>query len=900
MPNKCPKCHHENPEDTIYCGKCATPLKPSKDIGVTKTIETPVEEYPRGSTFADRYKIIEKLGIGGMGAVYRVEDTNIGQDIALKLIKSDIASDKKTIERFRNELKTTRMISHRNVCRMFDLAETEGTFYITMEYVSGEDLKSFIRRSGKLDIPKAISIAREVCEGLSEAHRLGVVHRDLKSNNIMIDKDGNARIMDFGIARSLRAKGLTGEGIIIGTPEYMSPEQAEAKEIDHRSDIYSLGIILYEMLTGQLPFAGNTPLSIAMKQKGEIPKDPKELNPQIPDELSHSILKCLEKDKEIRFQSAEEILGELIKIESGVTPVSGLYRPKTSLKAGKRKFSLGVIAVVFVLVLTFLGYFLLLKPSPSVAPDRVAVAAFENKTGNPALDQIGWMAADRITQGLAETGLLTVIPSSSVETITNQYQGGDFISFLADKTRAGTVVSGAYYLEGRNIEFHASITNTEKGEIIRALDPVSGPAEDPSKPVQALQQKLMGVLAARFDPQLEGTAGLMSDPPNYEAYQEYKEGMQYFMQREFDKAIEHFLRAAAYDPYFVSPTLFAVVAYTNLGQYAKADELSRKISPLRAKLVPGERHMLDWKLAQLRGDRIGAYKAIKQLLPLVPKNFTWYCLAGLSAIGVNYPQEAVEALEKLDPNKHAAKEWDYYWMVLTEAHHMLGNHEDELKAAQQGRKQYREFLSSLWYEVRALIALGRIEDVSKRLDESLTLPPQRGWNPGEVMSAAGQYLRVHGYKEASLQMLDRAVKWFESRPKEESETRIHRSSLARALYIAERWEEAQALYGALHEEFPDIVDYLGHLGTLAARMGDREKALRVFDQLEDIKRPYLFGNNTYWRARIAALQGEKENAMRLLRDALGQGVSYRRLDTDMDLEPLFDYPPFKELIEPKG
>jgi serine/threonine-protein kinase len=168
-----------------------------------------------------------------MGAVYRVEDTNIGQDIALKLIKSDIASDKKTIERFRNELKTTRMISHRNVCRMFDLAEIDGTYYITMEYVSGEDLKSFIRRSGKLDIPKAISIAQEVCEGLAEAHRLGVVHRDLKSSNIMIDKDGNARIMDFGIARSLRAKGVTGEGIIIGTPEYMSPEQAEAKEVDY-------------------------------------------------------------------------------------------------------------------------------------------------------------------------------------------------------------------------------------------------------------------------------------------------------------------------------------------------------------------------------------------------------------------------------------------------------------------------------------------------------------------------------------------------------------------------------------------------------------------------------------------------------------------------------------------
>ena len=172
MANKCPKCETNNPDTVNFCGECATPLQYSNDIGVTKTIVTPFEEYPRGTTFANRYKIIEKLGIGGMGAVYRVEDTNLGQDIALKLIKSDIASDKRTIERFHNELKTTRMISHRNVCRMFDLAETEGIHYITMEYISGEDLKSFIRRSGKLDVPKAISIAKEVCEGLAEAHRL--------------------------------------------------------------------------------------------------------------------------------------------------------------------------------------------------------------------------------------------------------------------------------------------------------------------------------------------------------------------------------------------------------------------------------------------------------------------------------------------------------------------------------------------------------------------------------------------------------------------------------------------------------------------------------------------------------------------------------------------------------
>lgn len=314
---KCPQCDTVNPSDSKYCKECATPL-PTQEVSVTKTLETPTEELTRGSTFAGRYEIIEELGKGGMGRVYRVEDTKLKQEVALKLIKPEIAKDKKTIERFRNELKTARMITHKNVCRMFDLGEAEGEYFITMEYVHGEELKSFIHRSGQLAVGTAVRIAKQVCEGLSEAHKLGVVHRDLKSSNIMIDKEGNVRIMDFGIARSLGAKGITGAGVMIGTPEYMSPEQAEVKEVDQRSDIYSLGVILYELVTGRVPFEGETPLGIAMKHKSETPKDPKELNAQIPGDLSHVILKCLEKDRKKRYQNVEKLLYKLTKIEKGI------------------------------------------------------------------------------------------------------------------------------------------------------------------------------------------------------------------------------------------------------------------------------------------------------------------------------------------------------------------------------------------------------------------------------------------------------------------------------------------------------------------------------------------------------------------------------------------------------
>jgi serine/threonine protein kinase/tetratricopeptide (TPR) repeat protein len=327
---ECPKCHSGNPETVKFCGECGTQLPPSiKEVHpeATETLQTPIHELTTGSTFAGRYQIIEELGKGGMGRVYRVLDKKLDEEVVLKLIKSEIGLDKTTVERFSNELKLSRKIVHKNVARMFDLNEEKGTHYITMEYVRGEDLRRLIRKMGMLSPGQAMPIARQVCEGLAEAHHLGVVHRDLKPSNIMIDEEGNARIMDFGIARSLRDKGMTGAGVMIGTPEYMSPEQVEGKEADQRSDIYSLGIILYEMATGKVPFEGDAALSIAVKHKTEIPKDPRELNPQIPEELSRLILRCMEKEKGRRYQRVDEILSALVAMESGA-PASDVIAAK--------------------------------------------------------------------------------------------------------------------------------------------------------------------------------------------------------------------------------------------------------------------------------------------------------------------------------------------------------------------------------------------------------------------------------------------------------------------------------------------------------------------------------------------------------------------------------------------
>jgi serine/threonine protein kinase/tetratricopeptide (TPR) repeat protein len=815
---KCPKCHSENPETKQFCADCGTQLPPPQDHPpvMTETLRTPVHDLTTGSTFAGRYQVIEELGHGGMGKVYKVFDTKIKEKVALKLIKPEVSSDRDTIERFNNEIRLARRIRHRNVCGMFDLGEAEGAHFITMEYVHGEDLKSMIRMSTGLTVGTVLSVGKQVCDGLAEAHSLGVVHRDLKPQNIMIDKGGNAKIMDFGIARSLRERGITGPSVMIGTPEYMSPEQAEAKEVDPRSDIYSFGIILYEMATGRVPFEGETALSIAMKQKGETPKNPKQFNPNIPDDLSGVILKCLEKDEAKRYQTAVDVRSELEKIEKGIPTTERVVpeqKPMTSreitVKFSIMKRLLAPVLIVVVIALAALAVWLIIPkkhdPSTPAPKSSIAVLPFEDlsqaKNNEALCDGISGTLIDALTniEGL------WVPAQTSAFSFKGKTQE---IREIGRKLAVDNVLEGTVQVAGDNLRVTARISNVHDNRQVwseiynRKIADLFSIQDDIAKAiVTALKVKLLG----------EKSAPLVKNyTQNPEAYRLYLLGRSLWNKRgEADviKSIGYFEKATEIDPNYALAYAGLADAYGILGE--NGFWLPEKAYP-KAKAAVAKALEIDNKLAE-------AHTALAAMM----RDYDW------DFVGAE--KEFKLAIE-LNPGYATAHQW--YGELLSE----LGRHEEGIREVRTARN-----LDPLSPRIGAelgwlLYFIGRYDQAFEELNKALEVDPHHavtheflGW----VFEAMGKY-------DDAVKCYLRAIELGEGYKDPEAE-------LASCYALMGRREEARKILDNLIEyskgHFVSSVD----MAFVFAALGEKDQTFAWLEKAFLERDPYLLDLRNYHR-----------------------------------------------------
>jgi len=858
-----------------------------------------------------------------MGRVYKANDIDIKEKVAIKLIKAEISSDKKTIERFQNELKFARKIRHKNVCQMYDLNREKDIYYITMEYVEGENLKNMIRMSGQLGKGTAVSVARQVCAGLAEAHRVGVVHRDLKPSNIMIDREGNVRIMDFGIARSLKEKGITGAGVMIGTPEYMSPEQVEGKEVDQRSDVYSLGVILYEMVTGRVPFEGDTALSIAMKHKSEVPKDPKEYNDQISDDLSHLILRCLEKDKNSRFQSAEEMKLELEDIEKDI-PTKDREIPRRKPLTSKEITVTFGLKKVLIPTLIFLGIviigiavwqLLIHKEAPiALEKTRLAVLPFEN-LGSPEDEYFADGIMDEIIVRMTNVTNLSVIARNSAVQYKNTQKS---IKEIGEELGVDYILSGTVRWQ-KSVNEPGRVRVTPS--LIRAADSTQIWAEvydelftEVFKVQSDISKQVAEALGiALIEPEMQA---LEARPTrSMEAYDNYLRGMDYFYsgietEKENRLAIEMFEKAVALDSNFLQA--YAQLARVQINYYwfhfdrsedriAKAKQAAEKAYQINPNSV--EAHTA-WGYYFYQGklDYAQALRHFNIALKKQPKN-------SLVLEGIGYVKRRQGELAEAVSHLIVASEIDPRSAIIASnlagSYLLMRNYQDAQKWYDRALFLNIDYTNAHSFKAFLFINQGDTEKARQVLEEASQALSEL--NPHYIIYPWVLVDIFEGkYKEALRRLSSVSTEAFSIPlyfvPKDNLFAQIY-SLLNNDQMAMKHYQSAARLLEEKIKEDPEDSRYYSALGIAYAGLDKKEEAVRAAQTATEIlpisKEAYRGVFRAKDLAQVYAMVGEFDKSFDLIERLLSipGWISVPLLRTDPVWIPLRSHPRFQKLIK---
>ncbi len=629
-------------------------------------------ELEPGTILAARYEILTVLGTGGMGSVYKAQDRELDRLVALKVIRPELARNTAIVDRFKQELRLSVKVTHRNVVRMYDLAEDSGLRFVTMEMVEGRDLRSIMEERGKMPSDETVEILQQICFALEAAHSVGILHRDLKPQNVMRENSGRVVVMDFGLARTMEGDGMTQSGALVGTMEYMSPEQALGKDLDQRSDIFALGLIGYEMLTGVMPFRAESAIASLLKRTRDRAEPLITLDATIPGALSDIIAKCLETDVELRYKNVGEVLHDLeawrgkaaaasLQFPADV-PSSGLSgRWLTAIGGGVIVIALA--AAIPVAIRHFSGTHAE-TPVATAPATSLAIMPFYNASLDPSLDWLGSSLAEILGTDIGQSAAVRMVSQDRMQQVlgdlhvsANSKADVPTLRRVAEFTNAQTVVFGQYIKAGSQIRINTTILDL-------AHDTRSTVTTDVSqdKDLLAGVDKLAGQLREKLtaDPKVLKELKAHSERPSttsVDALHEYEEGLALERADKNSDAEQKFQAATTADPNFA--LAFAKLAETlkNLGHDDLAQTNSRTAMELSESLPAQERYLIEAENAEINNNTQKAINAYQQLAAADPSDGeVQFALARLYEQNSDYPaaKQRLAAVLASDPKNVAA------------------------------------------------------------------------------------------------------------------------------------------------------------------------------------------------------------------------------------------------------